>query len=311
MYSLCYKLFYSLNRINKKRKENGKNYSSFVTFLVGYLEWFYNIPVRKWYENHPSKKNMLNKKHRDQKIIVSFTSYPKRIKDVWLVVETLLRQSLKPDMIILWVAKSQFNSLDELPARLVALQKCGLTIRFCDDLRSHKKYFYVMQEYPNDLIVLVDDDTFYSKDLLKELIKYHKKYPKDIISMTSALITDVRDLPSQWRSPRCDERLIHSYYAQPYSGQGTLYPPHCLDERIAFDKDKIMHLCPYADDLWLKLMSMRNGTTVSVIYKFRCIPVTIYGTTESSLYYINAEQGKNDEQWKNLLNYYGEDIKND
>ena len=81
---------------------------------------------------------------------------------------------------ILWLAKSQFDDISVLPQKLVNLQKRGLTIRFCDDLRSHKKYFYVMQEHPEDIIVLADDDMFYPSDTLRKLIKMHKKYPKDI-----------------------------------------------------------------------------------------------------------------------------------
>lgn len=305
MYSLIYGIYFCLKRRVKKLHMKGKTESRMTKRMIDYCEWFYNIPVRRWYEKHPSKKIGVNQSPRDQKIIVSFTSYPKRIGDVWLVAETLLRQSYKPDKIILWLAESQFDGLSSLPERLVKLQERGLSIRFCDDLRSHKKYYYVMQEHPDDLVILVDDDTFYSRDLVKKLVNLHNKYQKDIISMTSTMISDVFDPPSKWHSPSCDERIVHSYLAQPYSGQGTLYPPHCLDEENAFNKEKIMELCPFADDLWLKLMSMRKGTLVSAVYKYRSIPVTIYGTAENSLYYINAEGGQNDIQWQNLLDYYG------
>lgn len=307
MYSIIYHIFFWLKRIEKRRIEFQKVPLRIVACLIGYAEWFFNVPVRRWYEKHPSKKYGINQKARKQKVIVSFTSFPKRIEDVWLVGETLLRQSYKPDQIILWLATSQFEEFDSLPNRLTNLQNRGLTIRFCDDLRSHKKYYYVMQEHPEDLVILVDDDTFYSRDLVKKLVRLHQKYPKDIICMTPTMISDVYDLPSKWHAPSCDERIVHSYLAQPYSGQGTLYPPHSLDEANAFDKVKIMELCPYADDLWLKLMSMRKGTLVTAVYKYRSIPVNIYGTAEGSLYYINGEGKQNDVQWQNLLEYYGEE----
>ncbi len=305
MYSLIYKLFWALNRMKKKRQEAHKAPSKVVQFLLGYVEWYYNILVKKQYEKKPSCTYLLNQEPRDQKVIVSFTSFPKRIGTVWLVVETLLRQTYKPDMIILWLAKSQFPTMDDLPEELTRLQKCGLTIRFCDDLRSHKKYYYAMQEFPEDLIILVDDDTFYSYDMVEKLVQMHRKHPDDIVCMTPTMITAVQDLPSKWVSPKCSEHIEHSYFAQPYSGQGTLYPPHCLDEEYAFDKEKIMELCPYADDLWLKLMSMRKGTCVTSIYKYRSIPVNIYGTAAGSLYYINGENKQNDVQWQNLLDHYG------
>ena len=305
MYSFVYWLYFWFKRIEKRRAEAKKQPSKLLRFLIGYAEWFYNIPVRRWYEKHPSKKYGLNRKPREQKVIVSFTSYPKRIKDVWLVAETLLRQSYKPDEVILWLADSQFDGLQSLPPRLLALQERGLTIRFCDDLRSHKKYYYAMQEYPEDLIILVDDDTFYSRDMVKKLLEMHRKHPEDIVCMTPAVITHVDDMPSKWRPRGCRERLEHSYLAQPYTGQGTLYPPHCLDEQHAFWKERIMELCPHADDLWLKLMSMRKGVMVTAIYPYRSFPVTIYGTGEGSLWYINGQDMQNDVQWQNLLDHYG------
>ena len=69
-----------------------------------------------------------------------------------------------------------------------------------------------------------------------------------------------------------------------------------------------MELCPHADDLWVKYMSMRSGIHVTSIYPFRSIPVNIYGTAEGSLYYINGEGFQNDVQWQNLLDHYGTDF---
>lgn len=90
------------------------------------------------YIKHPSDKIGITVKKREQKIIVSLTSFPKRIDTLWITIETLLRQSMKPDEIILWLAEEQFNGIDSLPKALLEQQKRGLTIRFCDDLRSHK-----------------------------------------------------------------------------------------------------------------------------------------------------------------------------
>ena len=83
MYSVVYVLFFALRRAEKRRRESGKRKSKIITFLTGYCEWFYNIPFRRWCEKQPSKKYGLNQSERKQKIIVSLTSYPKRINTVW------------------------------------------------------------------------------------------------------------------------------------------------------------------------------------------------------------------------------------
>ena len=66
----------------------------------------------------------------------------------------------------------------------------------------------------------------------------------------------------------------------------------------------IKELCPYADDLWLTFMAHRKGTKITAEFPWRAFPITIYGTGEASLYYINAEGGQNDEQWIKLLNHF-------
>lgn len=307
MYSLIYRIYFALKRAEKKRNEDAKETSKVISFLLGYCEWFYNIPFRRWCEHHPSMEYGLNRKMRSQRVIVSLTSFPKRIDTVWLTIETLFRQSYKADEIILWLAKSQFDGLESLPENLRRMQGRGLTIRFCDDLRSHKKYFYVMQENPEDLIILADDDNFFPLDTIKKLMKMHKKCPNEIVCMTTAIISGASELPDVWGRPKHNERIEHSAIAQPFTGQGTLYPPHVLDEEYLFRKDLIQKLCPYADDLWLLYMALRKKTKTSAVYKMRGMPVTIYGTFESGLWHINGNDRKNDMQWQAILGYFKED----
>lgn len=303
MYTFLYNLYFSLKRQLMKKPGN-----KLYTKIIGYIEVYYNLRVVKSYEKHLPTEFGLTEKKRDQKVIVSFTSFPKRINTVWITVETLMQQTVKADEIILWLAESQFPSIDDVPMNLRRLQACGLTIRFCKDLRSHKKYFYVMQEHPDDLIILVDDDTFYPKDMIEKLLQLHKDNPEDIVCMTPQIISPAFDsLPSEWRNPKPNEKIQHSYYAQPYSGQGTLYPPHVIPDE-AFQEDLVMELCPYADDLWLKFMSLTTGTRTTAIYPFRSIPVTIYGTGESSLWYINGQDGQNDKQWERIMDHSPEEF---
>ena len=304
MYSVVYVLFFALRRAEKRRRESGKRKSKIITFLTGYCEWFYNIPFRRWCEKQPSKKYGLNQSERRQKIIVSLTSYPKRINIVWMTIETLLRQSYRPDAIILWLAESQFEGMKSLPDNLLRLCDRGLTIRFCDDLRSHKKYYYVMQEYPKDLVILVDDDIFYPYDTIQRLMKMHKKRPEDICTMTAQIIgPSYCSPPSKWRNPGLQEKVEHSDHAQIYTGSGSLYPPQSLDKRV-FDKELIKRLCLNADDLWITFMAHKKGTKVTAEYKWRAFPVNVYGTFEGSLWHLNAGEGQNDMQWKAVTDYF-------
>lgn len=310
MYSSVYNVYYALKRREKKLREAGTTLSSLEKKLIDYCEWFYNIPFARRIQRCPSQTSGVTKKKRNRRIIVSLTTYPKRINTIWLTIETLLRQTVKPDEIILWLAESQFeNKLQDLPDSLLRLQERGLIIRFCEDLRSHKKYYYALQEYPNDLIILADDDMFYPRDTIAKLLGMHKQYPQDICCITAQVIEpDFFAMPSKWRNPKlCEYYFRHSDGIQAYTGSGTLIPPNALPVE-AFDIEKIKSLCFHADDLWITFMAHRIGTKITTSKKWRPFPVCIYGTAEGSLYYINGEGNQNDVQWQNLLDHYGTDF---
>lgn len=307
MYSLIYRIYFCLKRRVKKLHMKGKTESRMTKRMIDYCEWFYNFPISAWYEKHPSQKSGTTDQKREQKIIVSLTSYPKRIGTIFLTIETLMRQSVKPDEIILWLAESQFpNGIADLPENLLRLQKQGLTIRFCDDLRSHKKYYYALQEYAKELVILADDDMFYPRDTIQKLLKMHKMWPDDICCMTAQVMEPgFRSVPSLWRNPRLDEHeLQHTDQIQAFTGSGTLIPPNAIPGE-AFDKDVFQRICPHADDLWVTFMAHKNGTKITTMRTWRPFPICIYGTAEGSLYYINGEGKQNDIQWQNLLDYYG------
>lgn len=306
MYSFIYKIYFFLQRKRKKYREKEKNtdsvFQKVIQFILGYIEAYYNIFVVNMWKKYPSEKYGLNRKQRKEKIVVSLTSFPGRIDTLWISIESILRQTVKPDKIILWLAESQFDGLESLPDSLLILQKRGLTIRFCDDLLSHKKYFYTMQEYPDDLVVLLDDDMIYPIDTIKKLLYMHKKYPRDICVISGEVMSK-NTLPSQWRNPYLKEKFEHSNMLQAYTGSGSLFPPHVLSPKV-FDKEAIKQLCPYADDLWLAYMANCYTTKTTALYPWRTFPISIYNTAEECLWKLNGLERKNDMQWNQILQKY-------
>lgn len=101
-------------------------------------------------------------------IIISMTSYPGRIKYVSQVLGTIFAQTKAPDKIILWLAEEEFPGREEsLPAELISFSSQGrITIRWCDNLKAHKKYYYAFHEYHDALIITVDDDILYAEDMV-------------------------------------------------------------------------------------------------------------------------------------------------
>ena len=211
------------------------------------------------------------------KLIVSFTSYPARIHAVPKVLESLYAQSMQPDKILFWLAEEQFpNQEADLPQQLVDDAVAGkFELRWCDNLGSHKKYFYAMQEFPDDIIVTVDDDIIYHPHAIQTLYRSYLKFPQAVSALRTALCMfddDGELLPYFfWFSPfvKMVERPTMQLTA--IGINGILYPPHALDARV-FDKKLMLKLCTSnhitsGDDLWLKMHEAFCGTPVVLASK--------------------------------------------
>lgn len=256
------------------------------------------------------KEYGLNQKPREQKVIASLTTFPKRIDKVWIAIETIMRQTEKPDMIELWLAQEQFpGGLESLPDSLKEQIQRGLSVRFCQDLRSHKKYYFAMQEHPDAVVITFDDDIFYPRDTVQKLIELHRKHPEQVIGMSCPKFTENDFLvPLNW-----DMQMGESV-AQQNLGvcgcAGTLFPPQALHPN-AFEIENIKKLCFLADDLWLTAMIYMNGKQLASVGRLP-FPISVPDTQEEALTATNnsaAAEINNNTQWEAVLNHYQEELK--
>ena len=252
-------------------------------------------------------KNGLNQKERPQPIILSITSFPERIDEAWISLAILLGQTVKPDKIILWLAKEQFHGA-VLPDSLLRLKEKGVTIEFCDDIKSHKKYFYAIQRNPDALIITFDDDLYYDSYVVENLVKLHEQFPDCIAANRahSIVYKDDRMLPyRKWKhnvtSKEPSYNLLHT------SGAGTLFPPGVLHE-LAFRKDLLTDLSPRSDDVWLKIMSFLGSTKIVTNGRYNKDFVTVGTTQTESLVSTNTKLGGKDEQLRRVMEYFGIEV---
>lgn len=241
---------------------------------------------------------------RAKKYIVSLTSFPSRINDVWIAVETILRQTFKPDCIILWLSEDQFQGIN-LPRSLTSLEKRGLTIRFVPgDLRSHKKYKYALEEFPNDYIITLDDDLYYDENLLKNLVELKKEFPDCVPTNRAHKLKYESNIILPYG------KWLHNAFTKEPSNQlvqtggyGTLYTFDDLYKDFN-DERCFLKLAPYADDLWLKIMVLLKGKKIVTNQKYNKDPLVIKGTQFNKLVTENILNGGNDTQLGNLIDYY-------
>ncbi|MBP3461182.1 MAG: glycosyltransferase family 2 protein [Bacilli bacterium] len=249
-------------------------------------------------------KNGLNQTQRKTKIIVSLTSIPSRFSKLPLCIEGLLRQSMKPDEIILYLGIENKNI--ELPKQLIEQTKKGLTIEYREDLKPHTKYYYAIQEHKNDIVITVDDDIYYDKDLIKILYNSYLKYPKAISCMRPHKITFNKDINpyNLWKMEYSEEdSVIPSHYLFATGVGGVLYPPNILPKET-FDIENIKKYSFKQDDLWLKFIELKNDIKVVKASKKKYHLYTIKDTQKISLRQDNVSKNQNDIYINKLYKYF-------
>lgn len=269
------------------------------------------IPIYFSLSRKNSQHKLIESKN-NPKIIVSLTSFPVRINKIHLVIETILRQTNKPDKIILWLSRNQFVKLHkELPKSLTKLIDRGLEIRFVEgDIRSHKKYLYAMQEFSNDIIITIDDDVFYNTKILENLIKLNAAFPSCIICNHAHYIGKQGENViqySKWENVKIKTIPTNSILA--IGVGGILYPPKCLYKDFN-NIDLIMNLCPFADDIWLNVMENLNNTFI-VKSSYNSMYLPVLNSKNITLNSKNINEEFNDKQIYKIRNYYIKNISRD
>jgi hypothetical protein len=282
---------------------------NFFVWASGFLsEKITNLVMPLYYRlAQVSHSSGINKSEiRDKKIVISLTSFPARINKVWLTIESIMRQTIEPDVIVLWLGRDEFEGIDSLPKSLKRQQKRGLSIEFCEDLKSHKKYYYAFQKFKNDLIITVDDDVHYPNFMIEKLVELHEEFPTSICCNRAHLITlNEEGKLNKYKGWLKNPKQINgpTKALLPTGVGGVLYPPNSVDEEV-FNKENIKKLCLFADDIWLKVMSLKKGTSVVKTENFPRRLFTVAFTQKIALWKKNVINGRNDLQLTKILEYY-------
>ncbi|MGM9834473.1 MAG: glycosyltransferase [Bacilli bacterium] len=267
---------------------------------IFYRIWIFIIPKNKLEEN-------------SNKIIVSVTSIPSRFSKLYLSLETIFHQTLKPSKIVLYLG----NNIDKtkIPKQIIKMQKRGLEIKFREDvnLKPHTKYFYAMQEYQDNIIITFDDDIFYNKNVIKILYSSYLKFPNAISCMRPHKITfEGNKIKSylQWEGAyNGEDALIPNHYLCATGVGGVLYPPNIMPPET-FNIDLISKIALCQDDLWLKFIEVKHDIKIVKACHRNYKNHSINGTQEIALSQLNVEENRND-KYLTLLNEYFKLTKDD
>jgi hypothetical protein len=233
------------------------------------------------------------------KLVVSLTSYPPRFPTLDLTLRCLLNQDMAPDALVLWIAH---NDMSALPKRVRDLQKHGLLIRECEDLRSFKKIIPALHAYPGAFIVIADDDIDYSPQWLRRFVEEYRSPSEVLCQRAQRVMPNGTGLSSfaEWAPVRTDTPC--GVDVIPIGCGGVMYPPGSLPPR-ATDASEFMRLCPTGDDLWLYWMFTSSGLVARRIEPAH--RKSWYGTQVAGLWQTTNTVREIDRQIAALVDAYG------
>lgn len=249
------------------------------------------------------------------KIIVSLTSFPAALPYAVHAIYSILRGSMLPDKIVLYLDTQKFPN-EILPQEIHDLKnECPFfEVRFDPtDIRSYKKLIPALRDFPNDIIVTIDDDINYHKNMLRDLVRTHLQQPTSIIAHRVRIIK-----PSQpykkWRKYKWYDFIFKKYHFNHLSlltgVGGVLYPPHSLDEDM-LNPEIFTKLAPTTDDIWFWAAAVSKGTYIVPVPYGKTRAKEIGKPHELSLKSINVnpDDDRNRKAFENILSHYPQ-IKN-
>lgn len=234
----------------------------------------------------------------DGDIVLSMTSFPKRMRHLWMVIDMLMRQETRPSVIYLCLFKGDFPE-GKLPESLVPYLERGLEVMWADqDLKPHLKYFITFTKEASGArrnVITVDDDAFYPVDMVSRLSKLHGKYPDAVCADIARRIKGPHysDWAFEMAAHAPDKDLLA------LGAGGVLYPYSFYKSECLYDTDAILKTCLKADDLWLKRCENLVGTGVAT-GNFFAVPAELPSSQAVSLSSSNVDLGKNDLAWEAL-----------
>lgn len=254
------------------------------------------------------KSGVTSEKYCEHELIVSLTTYGKRLQDVCFTIESLMHQTLPPNRIILNIALSYQQK--PLPLTLKKQITRGLEIAYVEDTRSYKKLIPTLRDNPNAIIITVDDDVLYEFDLIERLFNSYLDNPNKVSALrTHTIIVDKNGKPlnyNKWKWGVDEAKNSFQLFATGVGG--ILYPPHCLSEEV-FNQEIFTSICPTADDVWFHAMALKNGTRIIKVPTRSadgCDYIMNEDVQDIGLCNINVgQEGHNDIQIKAVYERYG------
>jgi len=210
-------------------------------------------------------------KERLKDVYASMTTYAPRIDHFEYSILSILRGSVLPERILVYVPKGFIEKLkqkgnsmlspvyDEGYVRLIEME---------EDVYCHSKYYYSFMEYGKDKnIVLFDDDVVYYRNWLKQIYEAAMAHPEfNVFAYKTIEVTqkdgNIEPYDNWVHCNRIRTGNGKLLFAEAFGG--VFYRKGSMNGET-LNKDAFLDLVPKADDVWLWFCSCLNGNKIKYV----------------------------------------------
>ena len=199
----------------------------------------------------------------NEKLIISITSKFTNLYNTNLIIESILNQNCHHSFykIILILSKKEIKDLNNLPKSILLFKKLNkIRLLLVDtEISLQTRLILSIKEYPNNPILIINDDTIFPEGWLEMFINDHKKYPNDIISGSIQYFIG-KNLTIKTFSEGYKGRnfgifnhitnMVFNFAFVNTNLGGTLYPANSFKKKEFFDLDLFNKISKDSDEFW-------------------------------------------------------------
>ena len=197
----------------------------------------------------------------NKKVIISMTSYPKRITNVAYCIFNALKQTAKPDEIHLWLSKTEFPNLEkDLPEDLQAVIEHPLVkLHWTDTNTFCFKRHEIFRNNEDFYCFFFDDDVRYKDDLMESTLKLSDNFPNCIINYTQYGLVYYKGLHQEYKVPGYNYPTPNNRFCGQCMIPSWIYPKEMFEEKNLIFRDTYCAIC---DETWLTQFIIKNKIPV-------------------------------------------------
>lgn len=268
---------------------------------------------------------------RTGRIVVTCTSTHDRFEYLFYAVTSILRQSVRPDVIYINLPRiSPRDRQGEGQGIIDIPEWFGHELIEPRYMNNHGPYQKLISVYEvvssDDLVVTIDDDVIYQREWLAKVVTAAERYPNAVICGRARVIS--QNVLGRWKSYHHWPHVHHITYAfwiLPVGCAGMAYRKSLLCEAFLRDR-QCLSMASVNEDLWFRTASLLEGSYVYVDPRLHRGNIVLsnkalslkdapsfksqpwltrawLAVKLSALGYFGAELGKSDKAWRTVNQY--------